>query len=191
MTEELVRCEWSGDGQMRRYHDEEWGRPEHDDGRLFEMLILEGAQAGLSWSTILKKRDSYRRAFDDFTIDKVAAYGADKVESLLQDAGIVRNRLKVQSTIGNAIAVQKIQEEVGSFDAFLWAYVDNQPVINQWQSIYDLPAKTPLAEQLSKDLLKRGFKFVGPTIVYSFMQAIGMVNDHITKCFAYEELVQS
>jgi DNA-3-methyladenine glycosylase I len=170
------------------YHDDEWGVPVRDDRTLFEFLILEGAQAGLSWSTILKKRDGYRRAFDGFDPEVVARFGARKVASLLADPGIVRNRLKVASAIDNARAFLAVQQEKGSFAEYIWSFVDGRPVQNRWRSLGQLPATTPLAEAISKDLKKRGFRFVGPTIVYAHMQATGMVNDHLVGCFRHAEV---
>lgn len=187
MEESLRRCEWAGtDARYVAYHDDEWGVPVHDDRALFEFLILEGAQAGLSWSTILNKRENYRRAFDNFDPQKVAAYDEDKIAELLEDPGIVRNRLKVRSAIRNAQAFLQIQEEFGSFDAYLWRFVGGQPIQNRWQSLSEIPAETDESRALSKDLKKRGFNFVGPTIVYAFMQAVGLVNDHVVHCFRYE-----
>lgn len=166
------------------YHDEEWGNPVFDDDRyLFEMLTLEGAQAGLSWITILKRRGNYQRAFDNFEVDVIAAYSNEKVEALMQDVGIIRNRRKIESVIKNAKAFKQIQEEFGSFDQYIWGFTDREPVINQWEKHEDVPAQTDLSKQISKDLKKRGFSFVGPVICYSFMQAVGMVNDHTTNCF--------
>lgn len=183
------RCEWAGtDALYVAYHDEEWGVPVHDDRTLFEFLILEGAQAGLSWSTILKKRENYRRAFDNFDPQKVAAYGEDKIAALLEDPGIVRNRLKIRSAVQNAQAFLRIQEEFGSFDAYLWEYVGGKPVQNGWKTLGEIPAETEESRALSKDLKKRGFNFVGPTIIYAFMQAVGMVNDHLLQCFRYQEM---
>lgn len=183
------RCSWCTDDPLYIvYHDTEWGIPVHDDQKLFEMLTLEGAQAGLSWLTILKKRHSYCRAFDNFEISTIANYNQHKIDQLMADSGIVRNRLKIESVIKNARAVIEIQNEFGSFDAFLWQYVDGTPIRNKWQTLTDLPAKTNLSIQLSKDLKKRGFNFVGPTICYSLMQAIGMVNDHLVDCFRFEQL---
>lgn len=184
MDKNLERCAWAGSDELYcRYHDEEWGVPVHEDRRLFEMLILEGAQAGLSWITILRKRENYRRAFDGFDIDKILAYDDSKIESLMQDAGIVRNRLKIQSVVTNAKAFRAVQEECGSFDSFLWSYVDGTPICNNWRDISEIPAKTELSDRISKDLKKRGFKFVGSTIVYAYMQSVGMVNDHTANCF--------
>lgn len=181
-----VRCEWCGDDPLYvAYHDEEWGRPCHDDAKLFEMLILEGMQAGLSWITILRKRENFREAFDNFDPHKIIAYDEAKVESLMQNKGIIRNRLKIESSIKNARAFLAVQDEFGSFDAYIWQFVGGKPIVNQFQSMSDIPAKTSEAEAMSKDLKKRGFKFVGPTICYAFMQACGMVNDHIMDCFCY------
>jgi DNA-3-methyladenine glycosylase I len=170
---------------MVAYHDEEWGVPSHDDRHLFEMLTLEGAQAGLSWSTILRKRDGYRKAFAGFDPAVVARFGEKDVERLLADPGIVRNRMKVESTIGNAARVLEVQEAHGSLDAYLWAFVDGEPIVGGWRSLYELPAETPLSKAISKDLKKRGFRFVGPTIVHAFMQAVGMLDDHTVDCFRF------
>jgi DNA-3-methyladenine glycosylase I len=181
-----IRCAWVNDDPLYiAYHDEEWGVPVHDDRVLFEFLILEGAQAGLSWITILKKRDNYRRAFDNFDPRKIARYDDAKVQSLLADPGIVRNRLKIAATIQNANAFLAVQKEFGSFDAYVWQFVGGKPKQNRWKTIATAPAKTPESDALSKDLLKRGFKFVGSTICYAFMQAVGMVNDHTVDCFRY------
>lgn len=189
--ETRTRCAWAGDDPLHvAYHDEEWGVPVHDDRTLFEFLILEGAQAGLSWSTILKKRENYRRAFDGFDPRKVAAYGDAKVAKLLADPGIVRNRLKVAAAISNARAFLGVQDEFGSFDAYIWGFVGGTPLVNAWRSLSEIPAQTPESVATSKDLLKRGFKFVGPTICYAFMQAVGMVNDHTLDCFRYKELIE-
>ncbi len=185
----IHRCEWCGtDPFYVAYHDEEWGVPVHDDRLLFEFLILEGAQAGLSWSTILKKRENYRKAFDNFEVECVAAYNDADKQRLLADAGIVRNRLKIDSAIRNARAVLRIREEFGSLDSYLWSFVDGTPVQNAWTSMAELPASTALSDRMSKDLKKRGFNFVGSTICYAFMQAVGMVNDHTTDCFRYREV---
>jgi DNA-3-methyladenine glycosylase I len=173
---------------MISYHDEEWGVPLRDDQRLFEFLVLEGAQAGLSWSTILKKRSAYRIAFDNFEATKVANYSAQRVAELLCDPGIVRNKLKANSAVTNARAMLAVQKEFGSFSKYLWRFVDNSPLQNRRRAMSDLPAKTLEAEVMSKDLLRRGFKFVGPTICYAFMQAVGMVNDHLTTCFRFRQL---
>lgn len=187
MSQQVQRCAWAGDDELYcRYHDEEWGRPTHDERMLFEMLILEGAQAGLSWITILRKRENYRKAFDNFDVDKVAEYDENKVNELMQDAGIVRNRLKIQSAVTNAKAFKAVQESFGSFDAYIWSYVDNTPIQNHFESMEEIPAKTALSDAISKDLKKRGFKFVGSTIVYAYLQSIGMVNDHVKDCFLYK-----
>ena len=185
---ETKRCEWAGKESMIRYHDEQWGVPIHDDGALFEMLILEGAQAGLSWDTILNKRESYRRAFHQFDPEVIAMYGEQDVTRLLGDPGIVRNRLKVRSAIGNAKAFLAIQEEYGSFDAYIWQFVGGRPKVGHRQSMEDIPAKTDISDIMSKDLKKRGFKFVGSTICYAYMQSVGMVNDHTIDCFRYTEI---
>lgn len=187
-----IRCAWAchNDPLEERYHDEEWGVPLHDEQRLFEFLILEGAQAGLSWLTILRKREAYRLAFDQFDPVKVAAYDEEKVAELLQNAGIIRNRLKIESTIVNAQVLLKVQAEFGSFDHYIWQFVNGKPIQNQWASMTEVPAVTPEAEQMSKALKKRGFKFVGPTICYALMQAIGMVNDHTTDCFRHAQLLR-
>jgi DNA-3-methyladenine glycosylase I len=185
----IQRCEWSGSDPLYvQYHDTEWGVPVHDDQKLFEFLVLEGAQAGLSWLTILKKRENYRKAFDNFDAHKVARYGDKQFARLMNDAGIVRNRLKIQATIENARAFLKVQDEFGSFDKYIWGFVNGKPIVNQWETLREIPAKTPLSESISKDLLKRGFRFVGPTIVYAHMQATGMVNDHVVSCFRYKTL---
>jgi DNA-3-methyladenine glycosylase I len=184
-----TRCAWVGDDPLYiAYHDTEWGAPVHDDRTLFEFLILEGAQAGLSWSTILKKRDNYRAAFDNFDPATVAAYNADKLAALLADPGIVRNRLKVHSAVQNAQAFLRVQAEFGSFDAYMWGFVNGRPLQNAWRSLAEIPAATELSRAISKDLRKRGFNFVGPTIVYAFMQAVGLVNDHTVDCFRYAAL---
>jgi DNA-3-methyladenine glycosylase I len=184
-----TRCAWCGaDPLYRAYHDEEWGVPLHDERALFEFLILEGAQAGLSWLTILKKREGYRRAFDHFDAERIARYDDKDVARLLVDPGIVRNRLKIASTIGNARATLKIREEFGGLDAYFWRFVDSRPIQNAWPDISRIPARTPLSDAISKDLKKRGFKFVGSTIVYAHMQATGMVNDHTVDCFRHREV---
>jgi DNA-3-methyladenine glycosylase I len=184
-----VRCEWAETNEHEiAYHDVEWGVPEYDDRKLFEFLVLEGAQAGLSWDTILKRRENYRKAFDDFDFGKVAAYDEKKIAELLQDPGIIRNKLKVRSAVNNAKAYIKIRDEFGSFDSYLKTFLpDGKPIQNSWKSIQEIPAKTELSEKISKDMKKRGFSFVGPTIIYAFMQAVGMVNDHIVDCFRHEE----
>ncbi|MCL2367284.1 MAG: DNA-3-methyladenine glycosylase I [Oscillospiraceae bacterium] len=184
------RCSWAGDLPIYHdYHDYEWGRPVHDDRKLFEMLILEGAQAGLAWITVLKKRESYRKAFDGFDPNIVALYDDAKIEALMQDEGIIRNRLKINAAIINAKLFLEVQKQYGSFDKFLWQYVDNTPIVGHFKQIEDIPATTPVSDKLSKDLKKMGFKFVGSTIIYAFMQATGMVNDHFTDCFVYKEMV--
>ena len=187
------RCAWvpADDPLYIAYHDEEWGVPEYDDQRLFEMLLLEGAQAGLSWSTILRKREGYRRAFDGFDAEKIARYGPKKIASLLEDSGIVRNRLKVNAAIGNARAYLQVRDELGSFSDYLWQFVGGEPVINAWESLGNVPASTAQSEAMSKALKKRGFKFVGSTICYAFMQAVGMVNDHTTDCFCFHSKIST
>ena len=188
----VKRCGWGLNYQISiDYHDKEWGVPVHDDRVLFEFLILEGAQAGLSWITILQRRDNYRKAFDNFDYEKIAKYDEKKIAELLQNEGIIRNKLKISSTISNAQAYIKVQEEFGTFDKYIWGFVDYKPIQNNWKTLRELPAKTELSEKISKDLKKRGFRFVGPTIVYAFMQAVGMVNDHIIECFRYKELKKS
>ena len=182
------RCEWAQSPLMIEYHDREWGVPVHDDRHLFEHLVLEGAQAGLSWELILRKREGYRRAFSDFDIAKVAAFGEDKVAELLQDPGIVRNRQKVRSAITNAQAAIRVQEEHGSLDAFFWGLGNGEPRQNAWRALSDLPPKTPESERISKELVRSGFKFVGPTGIYAFMQSVGMVNDHVASCFRYSQI---
>jgi DNA-3-methyladenine glycosylase I len=185
------RCDWCTDDPLyTAYHDLEWGVPEHRDRKLFEMLILEGAQAGLSWLTILRKREHYREAFHDFDADRIARYEARDLGRLLSDPGIVRNRLKIEATITNAQAYLKVVEEFGSFDRFLWRYVDDHPVQNAWRSAAEIPSRTTASDRLSKDLKAGGFKFVGSTICYAFMQAVGMVNDHVLPCFRYREVKQ-
>ena len=183
------RCGWStSDPLYIKYHDEEWGVPLHDDRKLFEFLILEGAQAGLSWITILKKRENYRKAFDNFDFEKIAKYGDKKINSLLSDAGIVRNKLNINAAIVNAKAFKEVRKEFGSFDKYIWQFTGGKPIINKWNALKGMPAKTEESDCMSKDLKKRGFKFVGSTICYAFMQAVGMVNDHTTDCFRYKEL---
>ncbi|MBC5583028.1 DNA-3-methyladenine glycosylase I [Eggerthella sp. NSJ-70] len=187
--EEKRRCSWAGDDPTYvDYHDNEWGRPTHDDRMLFELLVLEGAQAGLSWITVLRKREAYREAFDGFDPGAVARHGEAKVEELMANEGIVRNRLKINAAIANAKLFLDVVDEFGSFDAFIWGYVDGEPIVNRWEAQEDVPATTPLSDRISKDLKKRGFKFVGPTIVYAYLQSIGMVNDHVTDCFVRQEL---
>ena len=188
MKTEPTRCPWPTDELYRRYHDEEWGVPVHDDRLLFEFTILEGAQAGLSWHTVLKKRQNYRAAFDNFDAEKIARYGPQKVAELLNNPGIIRNRLKIAATIQNAKAFLKVQDEFGSFDKYLWRFVDGQPIVNRRRSMKDVPARTPLSDAMSKDLIQRGCKFVGTTICYAKMQAVGLVNDHLVTCFRHKEL---
>ena len=185
---EVTRCGWARDADMIVYHDAEWGVPVHDDRTLFEFLILEGAQAGLSWTTILRKRTNYRKAFDRFDPKKIARYGEEKAAALLADEGIVRNRLKVAAAIRNAQSFLAVQKEFGSFDAYIWQFTGGQPLRNGWRRMSDVPARTAESDAMSKDLAKRGFKFVGSTICYAFMQATGMVNDHLATCFRYQEL---
>ena len=182
---EPKRCTWANGDLYVAYHDREWGVPVHDDRLLFEFLILEGAQAGLSWITILKKRENYRRAFDNFDAARIARYDARKIQKLLNDPGIVRNRLKIHSAIQNAKAFLAVRKEFGSFDKYIWGFVGGEPVRNRWKSLKEIPARTPVSDALSDDLIKRGFKFVGSTICYAFMQAVGMVNDHTTNCYRY------
>ncbi len=187
----IKRCTWCGsDPQYMAYHDEDWGVPVYDDRLLFEMLVLEGAQAGLSWLTILKKCDNYRKSFHDFDAARIACYDQQEIDRLMQDDGIVRNRLKIESTIKNAKGFLQIREEFSSFADYLWRYVDGKQIVNEWKNLSDIPARTKLSDQLSKDLKKRGFNFVGPTICYAYMQSIGMVNDHTTDCFRYREINQ-
>jgi len=189
MLDNKIRCLWADTPPtFRDYHDFEWGRPVHDDQKLFEMLILEGAQAGLSWITVLKKREAYRIAFDGFDPKIVSLYDDAKIEELMANEGIVRNRLKINSAILNAKLFLEVQKQYGSFDKFIWQYVDNKPIIGHFEKLEDMPASTPISDKISKDLKKMGFKFIGSTIIYAFMQATGMVNDHFTDCFVYEEL---
>jgi DNA-3-methyladenine glycosylase I len=187
----MMRCGWAGDDPlMIAYHDQEWGLPVHDDQALFEFLVLEGAQAGLSWSTVLRKRDAYRRAFEGFDPEVVARYGDAAKARLLGDAGIIRNRLKIASAIDNAKALLAVRERYRSFDCYIWQFVDGEPVQNAWTTLEDIPSRSPASEQMSKALKKQGFRFVGPTICYAFMQAVGMVNDHLVGCFRYAQLAQ-
>jgi DNA-3-methyladenine glycosylase I len=188
MKQPISRCPWPTDDLYIAYHDTEWGVPLHDDQMLFEFLVLEGAQAGLSWHTILKKRENYRKAFDGFDPQKVARYNDAKIARLLADPGIVRNRLKVASAVKNAKAFLKVQEEFGSFDAYIWRFVDGRPIINARRGMKDVPARTPESDAMSKDLKQRGFTFVGSTICYAHMQATGMVNDHLLSCFRHRQL---
>ncbi|MEE8059860.1 MAG: DNA-3-methyladenine glycosylase I [Pseudomonadales bacterium] len=186
---QIKRCSWCGDDPLyQQYHDEEWGVPTYNDQTLFELLVLEGAQAGLAWITILRKREGYRKAFAKFEVAKVAHFSDKKLEKLLLDPGIVRNRLKVFSTRSNALAFIKVQKEFGSFSNYLWGFVDGKPIQNRWQSLKQVPATTSVSDALSKDLKKRGFKFVGSTIIYAYMQATGMVNDHTINCYRYQPL---
>ena len=188
MQNENQRCGWAKNDLARSYHDIEWGVPLHDDRKLFEFLILEGAQAGLSWDTVLRKRENYRAAFDNFDAEKIARYDAKKIESLLQNEGIIRNRLKIASTVSNANSYLKILDEFGSFDSYIWRFARGKPIKNAWKSLSEVPAKTSVSDAMSKDLKKRGFNFVGSTIMYAFMQACGLVNDHLVSCFRYEEV---
>jgi DNA-3-methyladenine glycosylase I len=185
----VTRCAWAGTEPLYvAYHDNEWGVPVHDDQRLFEFLILEGAQAGLSWSTILRKRQNYRQAFDGFDPTIIAQYDDEKIVELLANPGIIRNRLKIQAAIKNAKACLAVQQEFGSLDRFIWQFVDSAPIHNRWQTMYEVPSSTPVSDSMSNTLKKRGFSFVGTTICYAFMQAVGMVNDHTVDCFRYTEL---
>jgi DNA-3-methyladenine glycosylase I len=188
-TKKLIRCHWATSELNIPYHDEEWGVPLHDDRGLFELLILEGAQAGLSWDTVLKKRARYREVFDGFAVEKVARYDKMKVRELLKDAGIIRNKLKIAATISNAQAFLKVREEFGSFDKYIWRFVSGKPKQNAWKTHNRLPAKTAESDAVSKDLQKRGFRFVGSTICYAFMQATGMVNDHLVECYRYRQIL--
>lgn len=187
-----TRCSWAGNDPLYiDYHDREWGVPVRDDQTLFEFLVLEGFQAGLSWLTILRKRDNFRKALDNFDYRVIADYGEEKINALLADAGIIRNKAKVYATVTNARAFMETQAEFGSFSDYLWQFVDGRPIINAWKSMKEVPPQTELSNTISKDLKKRGFKFVGPTIVYANMQATGMVNDHVVDCFRYQELIES
>jgi DNA-3-methyladenine glycosylase I len=186
----IVRCDWAQKEVNIPYHDQEWGVPVHDEHTWFEFLILEGAQAGLSWDTVLQKRARYRKVFDGFDPEKVARYGKKKVRELLGDAGIIRNRLKIAATIGNARAFLKVQEEFGTFDTYVWRFVEGRPKQNRWKTHKQMPAKTAESDALSKDLKNRGFRFVGSTICYALMQATGMVNDHLVSCFRYADLTR-
>ena len=185
----MKRCEWANRSELEQtYHDNEWGVPIHDDTSLFEFLVLEGAQAGLSWSTILRKREGYRKAFDNFDVQKISQYSENDVFRLLVNSEIIRNRLKINATITNARAFLQVQEQLGGFDHYIWQFVNGRPIQNSWKKMTDIPSSTPESEAMSKDLQKRGFKFLGSTIGYAFMQAVGMVNDHVVGCFRYEEL---
>lgn len=184
-----VRCSWCGsDPLYMEYHDTEWGVPIYDDDKLFEFLILETFQAGLSWITVLRKRENFRTAFDNFNYKKIATYDDAKFDELLQDAGIIRNKLKIKATISNAISFMEVQKEFGSFSNYIWSFTDGKPIKNNWANLSDIPATTKLSDIVSKDLKKRGFKFVGPTVIYAHMQATGMINDHIVGCFRYNEV---
>jgi DNA-3-methyladenine glycosylase I len=182
-----MRCTWAKNDLAVAYHDTEWGVPMHDDGVLFEFLILEGAQAGLSWDTILRKRENYRKAFDGFDVNKVAKYTDKKIAKLLLDEGIIRNRLKIAAAVTNAKSFLKVQKEFGSFDSYIWSFVDGKPIVNKWKDTSEVPARTDVSDTISKDMKKRGFSFVGSTIIYAHMQAAGMVNDHLVSCFRYRE----
>ncbi|WIV11461.1 DNA-3-methyladenine glycosylase I [Proteiniborus sp. MB09-C3] len=185
----MLRCAWCGDDELYvKYHDEEWGVPVYNDKKHFEFLVLESAQAGLSWITVLKKRENYRKAYDGFDPVKVSQYGTNKIEELMNNSGIIRNRRKIEASINNARRFLEIQNEFGSFNDFIWSFVNNKPIINQWNELSDVPSHTELSDRISKDLKKRGFKFLGTTIIYSYLQATGLINDHVTGCFRYEEL---
>jgi len=188
---EKKRCNWASNSPdfYKKYHDEEWGKEVHDDNLLFELIVLEGAQAGLSWSTILKRRENYRLAFDDFDYNKIAKYDEKKIIELLNNEGIIRNKLKINSAINNAKQFLKIQKEFGSFDKYIWGFVDYKPIINGFESMKEIPAKTELSDKISKDMKKRGFNFIGSTIIYAYLQSIGIVNDHLVSCFRYQELI--
>ena len=187
----IIRCEWCGSDPLYvDYHDREWGTPEHDDVKLFEMIALDGMQAGLTWLTILKKRENFRLAFDGFNPEVVAGYSQAKVQELMNDAGIVRNRLKIESIISNARSTLEVQKEFGSLNEYLWHFVDGKPVVNKWKTMSEIPASTPLSDMVSKDMKARGFKFCGTTITYAFLQAAGLVNDHKVDCFRYAELTR-
>jgi DNA-3-methyladenine glycosylase I len=188
VTKALKRCAWALGSELEQsYHDNEWGVPVHDDRKFFEFITLEGAQAGLSWATVLKKRENYRKLFADFDVEKIARYNKSKIETLLNNPGIIRNRLKVESTISNARAFIEIQHEFGSFDTYIWQFTDGKPVVSRWKTVQQVPASTEISDAMAKDLKKRGFKFVGSTICYAFMQATGMVNDHTVDCFRYHQ----
>ena len=190
--EEKTRCGWANPKNEAyiKYHDEEWGVPVYDDATLFEFIVLESAQAGLSWETILNKRAGYRKAFDNFDYEKIANYEEAKLQALAEDGGIVRNKLKIKATVTNAQAFIQIREEFGTFSKYIWGFLPNeQPIVNQWETLSEVPASTPLSDQISKDMKKRGFKFFGTTICYAYMQAVGLVNDHLTSCFRYEEVM--
>lgn len=185
----MNRCPWCGNDELYvNYHDEEWGVPVHEDKKHFEFLVLESAQAGLNWLTVLRKRENYRKAYDDFDVNKVCRYDEHKVEELLQNSGIIRNRKKIEASINNAIHFIDIQKEFGSFDKYIWSFVDNHPVINNWKDISEVPATSELSDKVSKDLKKRGFKFLGTTIIYAHLQATGIINDHLTSCFRHNRV---
>jgi len=186
----MNRCPWAKDEINLRYHDEEWGVPVLEDKKQFEFLVLESAQAGLSWSTVLKKRENYRAAFAEFDPVKVAEYGKDKIEELLQNPGIIRNRKKIEAAVNNAQQFLAVQKEFGSFTDYIWGFVNHKPVVNTWTSLADLPARTDLSERVSKDMVKRGFRFLGPIVIYSHLQAVGIVNDHLVSCFRYREILE-
>jgi len=187
----MKRCDWlTADQTYITYHDTEWGVPEHDDRKLFEMLILEGAQAGLSWLTVLKRREAYRQAYEGFDPARIAGWNQEKIDALLMDASIIRNRLKIEAAKTNGKAFLKVKKDFGSFDSFIWSFVNNRPILNSWKNSKEIPATTPASDLMSKVLRKRGFKFVGPTICYAFMQAVGMVNDHTVDCFRYREITK-
>jgi DNA-3-methyladenine glycosylase I len=188
-TKPITRCPWPKDDPLYlKYHDEEWGVPVHDDRKLFEFLVLEGAQAGLSWITILRKREAYRKAFDNFDVKKVAKYDRRKIAKLMKDAGIVRNRLKIESAVHNAKLFMAVQKELGSFDSYMWQFVGGKPIVNHWRTIKEIPCKSAESDAMSKDLKARGFKFVGTLICYAHMQAVGMINDHLVECFRYKSV---
>ena len=188
--DEKIRCPWPGDIPLYiDYHDREWGRPVHDDGKLFEMLLLESMQAGLAWITVLRKREAFREAFDGFDPEKIALYGEEKRQALMANEKIIRNRLKIDAAVNNAKAFLAVVEQYGSFDSFIWRYVDGKPIVGRIAKMEDIPATTPLSDQISRDLKKLGFQFLGSTTIYAFMQATGLVNDHLTSCFLYEETI--
>jgi len=190
MAKQLTRCTWPGTNPlMIDYHDHEWGRPNHDDRKLFEAVVLDGFQAGLSWSTIINKRENFRKAFDNFDPDKIACYNAKKLTALMQDTGIIRNRMKIEASVKNAKAFLKTQEEFGSFDKYIWQFTDYKTIHNKWKHLRQIPASTKQSDAMSKDMKQRGFSFCGTTICYAFMQAVGMVNDHTMECFCYREIV--
>ncbi|MBD3169541.1 MAG: DNA-3-methyladenine glycosylase I [candidate division Zixibacteria bacterium] len=186
----IKKCDWCvGNPLMEHYHDTEWGVPLHDDRKLFEFLVLDAMQAGLSWQTVLNKRENFRKAFDNYDIEKIARYRQPKIEKLLQDKGIIRNKMKVNSAVTNAKAFLKVVDEFGSFDEFIWGFVDGKPIVNKWKTMREIPAESEESHRMSKELKRRGFSFAGPTICYAFMQAAGMVNDHIVSCFRYREII--